>query len=364
MTAGASPELPVSAPQETTVRWAGDALVLTAVVGIVSKTMGVLVAPGIRGVASQNVVEWVETGSAALAYTFTALLVALVCGASFELARAQRVSLAARGIVVAVSGLIVALASPAVVMRLQPAPALALGVVTSIVVLVAGIATVRTAHTRVLGAILIMLSVAGVLRPFAWEAIAIAADRSSMTAYNVARALGTIAVVIQTLATLVAAAWLGTRSKWRGRILANGAVILAFVVTYLAARDADVAPPATIAVLRASLARGTASALPYGISAIAQFLTPASVLLASVALLQKAQPKAVLVSLALALLSHGVFDVPLQALAITAAAQWSLLAMADGRAMWAAFAREKDKSGPGPASASDTASVERPPQET
>lgn len=319
---------------------------LTAIVGIVSKTMGVLVAPGIRGVASQNVVEWVETGSAALAYTFTALLVALVCGASFELARAQRVGIAARGIVVAVSGLIVALASPAVVMRLQPAPALALEVVTSLVVLVAGIATLRAAHTRVLGTILVMLSIAGILRPFAWGAISVAADRNSMTAYNVARTLGTIAVVIQTLATLVAAAWLGTRSKWRGRILANGAVILAFAVTYLAARDAEVAPPATIAVLRASLARGTSGALPYGFGAIAQFLTPASVLLASVALVQKAQPKALLVSLALALLSHGMFDVPLQALAITAAAQWSLLAMADSRAMWAAFAREKDKAAP------------------
>ena len=46
----------------------------------------------------------------------------------------------------------------------------------------------------------------------------------------------------------------------------------------------------------------------------------------------------------LALLSHGSFDVPLQALAVVAAAQWAILAMAadaerEARAMWAALRR-------------------------
>lgn len=323
--------------------WAGGALLLTGVVGVFAKIAGVLVAPGIRGVALQATVDLVETVSAALAYTFAGLLVGLVCAASFELARAQRVPLWARASVVAISGLVVALASPAVVSRLQALPAIALAVVTGIVTLIAGIAALRAAHTRAIGAILCMLSIAGLVRPFGWELIAIAQDRGSLTFFYSGRALGVFAVVVQALAALVAAAWLGTRDRWRGRILANLAIILAFVVTYLAARETDGAPLAPFAVLRTSLGHAAGASLPWGIGAIAQFLVPASILLAADSLIQRAQPKAVVVSLALALLSHGAFDVPLQSLAVIASAQWVLLAMADDRSMWTALVREREE---------------------
>jgi len=58
--------------------------------------------------------------------------------------------------------------------------------------------------------------------------------------------------------------------------------------------------------------------------------------------LQPAQP-AVVATLALALLSHGAFDVPLHALLVTAAAQWAMLAMADDRSMWTALLRKRSE---------------------
>ena len=131
----------------------------------------------------------------------------------------------------------------------------------------------------------------------------------------------------------LAAVWLGTRSKWRGRLLANLAVVLAFVATYLAARGSET--PGTVeAILRASLGEAAGGLVPAGVRSIAAFLVPVSILLAIVALVQRASntPTAVLASLALALLSHGAFDVPLHALLATAAAQWTLLAMNDPRA--------------------------------
>jgi hypothetical protein len=325
----------------TNVAWAGSALVLAAVVGAAAKLLAVLVAPGMRGVASQHAMELTETVSATLSYTFAALLVALICGGSFELARVRKVGVASRGSVVAISGLAVALASPAVVQRLHTAAALALALVASVIALVAAVATVRVAHTRAVGAVLGMFALSGVLRPVAWEVTAFAGERASLGLYQGGRGLATFAVAVQALGALLAAAWLGTRSPLRGRLLANLAIVIAFGVTYLAAHDAGDAPSAIEAVLRGSLSQATGVPLPYGLASIAAFLVPATILLALVSLVQRAQPRVVLGALALALLSHGAFDVPLQALAITAAAQWTLLAMADERSVWATLTRER-----------------------
>ena len=327
----------------TTVGWAGSALILTAVVAIAAKTVGVVVAPGARGVLSGRWVNAIDLVSGTLAYTLVALLVALVCGASFELARARRVNVTARGGVVAVSGLVVALASPAVVERLHTAPSLALAVISSLVALVSGVVVIRAPQTRAVGGILALLAICGLLRVVVWETSAVSFERASHQLHAVARGFATAAVALQTIAALLAAAWLGTRSKVRGRMLANGAILLAFCVTWLAARASD-SPSALEAVLRTSLPAAAGLPSPYLLGSIAAFLVPASILLAGVALLQPSQPAAVVVSLALALLSHGAFDVPLHALLVTAAAQWAMLAMADERSMWTALLRSRSES--------------------
>ena len=330
-----------SVPPTITVAWAGSALVLTAVVGALAKTLGVVVAPGMRGVASQKMVETVELVSATLGYTFAALLIALVCGGSFELARVRKISVTSRGSVVAISGLVVALASPAVVGRLHTMAGISLAVVASVLALVAAVATVRVAHTRVVGVVLGMFALAALLRPISWQLSALASDRLGILG-DASRVMATASVVVQALATLLAAAWLGTRSRVRGRLLANGAIVLAFGITYLAARNTGEAPSALEAVLRGSLSQAVGSVLPYGLTSIAAFLVPATILLALVAIVQRGQPPAVLAALGLALLSQGSFDVPLHALAMTAAAQWAMLAMADDRTMWTALVGQRE----------------------
>ncbi len=323
------------------VAWAGSALVLTAVVGALAKTLGVVVAPGLRGVASQKTVEAVELLSSTLAYTFAALLVALVCGGSFELARARKVGVVSRGSVVAVSGLVVALASPAVVGRLHTMAGVSLAVVAGLLALVASVGTIRVAHTRILGGVLGMFALAALLRPLSWQLSAIANERASIGLYEAGRIMAAGSVVVQALATLLAAAWLGTRSRVRGRLLANGAIVVAFGITYLAARDGGETPSSLEVVLRSSLSQAVGSVLPYGLTSIAAFLVPATILLAVVAIVQRTHPPAVLAALGLALLSQGSFDVPLHALAITAAAQWAMLAMADDRTMWSALVGQR-----------------------
>jgi len=315
----------------TTIGWAGGVLLITAVVAVIAKIVGVVIAPGARGVVGEKAVNFLDTTSGACAYTLTALLVALVCGASFELARTKSVNVVARGGVVAVSGLIVALASPAVVERLSTMPSLALAVITSVVGLIAGVAVLRHSATRAVGAVLGLLSMCALLRVGAWETSAVAFERGSQNVLNVARMFSTAAVGIQATAALVAAAWIGTRSKWRGRILANVAIFLAFGITWMAARGSD--QPSTIeSILHTSLPAAAGMPPPFALASIAAFLVPASILLTIAALLQgpKESP-AIVASMGLALLSHGAFDVPLHALLITAAAQWAMLAMTESQ---------------------------------
>jgi hypothetical protein len=329
-------------PAAVNVAWAGSALVLTVVVGAAAKILGVVIAPGLRGIASQGTMDTVEILSATLGYTFAALLVALICAGSFELARARRIGVVSRGAVVAVSGLVVALASPAVVQRLHNSAGVALAIVASIVAVVASIGTLRLAHTRIIGVVLGMFALSGLLRPTAWTLTTLASERASLGLYNTGRGFATIALVVQTLAALLAATWVGTRSRVRGRLLANGAIAIAFAITYVAARDTGDTPSSFEAVLRSSLSQAAGLALPFGLSSIAAFLVPATILLALVSVVQRTNAPAVLAALALALLSHGSFDVPLHALAITAAAQWAMLAMADERTMWSALARGRE----------------------
>jgi len=308
--------------------WAEGALILTAALAAIAKAAGVIVAPGARGTLGQSAVVVVEVVAGALAYTVVAAIVALVCGASFELAKARGASVVARGAIVTISGLVLALASPAVVERLSAIPSIALAVVASLVATTGGLAALRAPATRAVGGVLAAFGVAGFLRVVAWEISAVGYEHGTGGMQELARALATAAVGLHAVAVLLSAAWIGTRSKWRGRILANLAVVLAFGLTWLGARGSD--EPSTFeAILRASLPLAAGLPAPFLLGSIAAFLVPASILLAAAALVQPGASAKIAAPLALALLSGAAFDVPLQALLVTVSAQWLMLAMTE-----------------------------------
>lgn len=309
--------------------WAGQALTVTAVVAIVAKLVGVLLAPGLHGVVSQAVISTFDTASAAFAYLLAALLVALVCASSFELARIRRINSGLRGAVVGVSGLVIALASPALVTRLHTVASLALAVTASVSVLIAGVVCVRATHTRAVGALLALLAFCTLSRVVGWEMAVVGAERPSPALFTVGRTLATLAVGLHAIGVLLAAAWLGTRTKLQSRILANAAIGIGLLVTFFALRNTETMPSSAELVIRTSLLEAAAMPPPYGLASVAAFLVPSSILLAIVALVQKKEPPVVLATVALALLSHGAFDIPMHALLATAAAQWAMLAMVE-----------------------------------
>ncbi len=314
-----------------------DALYVAGGIGVIAKILGVLVAPGARGVLGEAAVNLVEAAAAVFSYALTALLVVLVFGASFELARVRSVSVVARGAVVSLSGLILALVGPAIASRLGAMSALVLAVVTCVVALVSGVTVLRRPGTRALGGVLGLLALTGILRVISWETAAMGYDRGSSELVGIARGFATAAIALQGLAGLLAAAWLGTRSRWRGRVLANAAIGLAFLLTYLAAH-ADDTGSTFATVLRTSLSLAAGVPPPFALGSLAAFLVPAFSLLAAVALVQPGTRR-MAVALAFVLLSHGSFDVPLQALLVTAGAQWAMLAIGP------AWARSGQRSG-------------------
>ena len=248
--------------------------------------------------------------------------------------------------------LVITLASPAVMYPLGPSRSTALAVATSILALGAGLQGLRTSHTRAVAVVMVSFAMAGLVRVLAWNLAGAAGDVGNMRLYNVARGVATAGILLEAFGQAIAAAWLGTRSRFLGQILSTVAVGVATLLMFEASYGASVsASPWQVA---AHLALATASGLPqpYGPTGLAVFLLAGSIMLAGVAAIQRAQVVAVVAALALTLLSRGGFDIPMHALAAASAAVWLMLATTDERSVWQALlARPPSTERPLPAAA-------------
>jgi hypothetical protein len=318
---------------------------LTALLSVLSAVFSVVVAPGLRGVASDGVVGPVDRFAWTLAYVMCGLVITAIIRGAIELARASKVSVGARGVVIGASGAVLALSMPAITRALPSPVALALAVAASIVCFASAWVTLRRAHTRAVGIVLVVFACAALARVVSWELARVAGDASSVRLYNFSRLIATVALVMEGLGQMFAAAWLGTRARILGQALASAAVAGAFLVTWNAARgSADYAAPWQSAL---HMALGGAPGLPqpFGMGPLAVFLVVASILLALVAAVQPRPVAAVVFALSLGLLGRGAFDVPLRALSATAAALWLVVATMDDRAMWKSIlATKRDES--------------------
>ncbi len=306
----------------------------TAIVACISSVLGVLVAPGMPGNAGGRAVEVCQSASDVFAYATCGLLMTLIFTGSYELARAPRLALAPRIVAVGAAGLVVALAAPSMRDRLHPVATMFMVVASSVVAMTTGWQALRAPHTRAVGAVIAAMAIAAAVRLGAWELAGAAGTRGSTRMYDLAAGIASAGVVLEGIGQFAAAAWLGTRGRLSGRVLSNLAIGAAFIVTWGAARGVHPGASMWQAVLHSALADAPGTPAPLGLSAVATFLACCAIFLGAVAIAQRGQVVAVLASLSLAVLSRGALDVPLRALAITAAGHWLLLAMADDRSMW------------------------------
>jgi hypothetical protein len=302
--------------------------------GFVAAILGVLVAPGLRGLATDRVVNACNRLAWTFGYFVAGLLVTAIVLAALELARASRLISVWSGFAVGMAGLAVTLSTPALLKPLPPIVAAALAVVTAVTVIAGGAQALRAKHTRAVGAVMLALALAGLLRVSAWDLARMAGDAGNTRLYTVARLVATGGLLLEAVAQMIAAAWLGTRSRVGGQLLSSVAVAAAWVLTASASAGASAsAHPWQVA---AHIAVTSAFTLPQplGPGGLAVFLLAGSIFLAGVAAAQRRQVVAVVVALSLSLLGRGAFDVPLHALAASAASLWIILAVSDERSVW------------------------------
>ncbi len=305
-----------------------------ALASFLAAVTGVLVAPGLRGLAADRIVDASNRLAWTFAYFMFGLLVAAIILAALQLSRGARARNLGNGIAVSIAGLTMALAAPALVRPLPTVMAAILAVVASLAAIVGGLRGLRAKHTRAVAALMLSFAMAALLRIFAWDLARMAGDNGNTSLYATARGVATAALLLEAIGQMIAAAWLGTRSRFGGQFLSSIAVALAWVLTYGAALGASANAKPWEAAAHIALATATGLPRPYGPNGLGVFLLAASILLAGVAAVQRGQIAAVLAALSLSLIARGTFDVPIHALAATAAALWLMLAETDERAMW------------------------------
>jgi hypothetical protein len=313
---------------------AGWLLRVASFSAVAAGVMGLIVAPGVRGNASERAVVGTEWTSAALAYFLDGLLVALLLWGALELVRTRAIGVLPRVALVTAGAAVVAMTSPGLRDRLPVPLSLLVAAAAAVAAIAGGYVSVRALHTRALGGVLFALAFAAVARLAAWELATAAGERGSVQLFATSRIFATAGVLLEASAQMVAITWLTARSRAAGQLGSTAALIAAFVATWGVARGVHSGASPWQAILHTALADAPGVPPPYGLDAVATFLVPASLLLAFVSAAQPKQVAAIVATVALALVSRGAFDAPLRALCAVAAAQWAALACADERAMW------------------------------
>jgi hypothetical protein len=300
---------------------------------------GVVLAPGLRGHASEGGVVWAERAAGTLAYFLFAVLLGLLVWGVVELVRSHGIGVFTRSALIG-GGVVVGFATfligmfPSMVLGRGPALAILIAAATILTAIAAAQASARAPHTRALAGMLFALAFAAIARMAAWEIALAASERASVQLYNVSRGLATAGVMFEAFGQLVAVTWLGTRSKLAGQLGSSAALVGAFILTWGVAKGMHGDAALWQGVLHTALADAPGLPAPFGLDAVATFLVPASLLLALVVVAQPQQVAVLVSTIALGLVSRGSFDAPLRALCLVVAAQWAVLACADERAMW------------------------------
>jgi hypothetical protein len=297
--------------------------------------MGIIVAPGLHGNTTENVIVYADWASLSLANFLGVLLALLIVWGGIELVRARGPGVFGRVALIGAGATVAVLSSAGLKGRLEPRLAVIVSAAAAIAAIAAAYRAAHAPHTRAVAGMLFAFAFAAVVRVAAWETATAAGESASVPLFRLARLLATCGVLFETLGVMVAVMWLATRGRLTGQLGAFAALALAFVLTLGVAHGAHSDASFWESVLHTALADAFGVPPPYGrLAALATLLVPASLLLALVAAIQPNQVVAIVATVALALVSRGSFDAPLRALCAVVAAQWVTLACSDERAMW------------------------------
>ena len=323
---------------------------LTAAIAIVAACVGHVIAPGLRGAASQRVVDNWEGIGQFTTYAFLVFLSFLFFRVAWDLVFTDKPAIGLRlavvssafsvGCIVMCILIISALRRPFV-----PTPSTALVPLTllaSLAALVSGAGIVRMPHTRATGFVLFAFGSAALVRVLAWWLAGVAGARAAPMTYEWARAIATVGVIFEGVGQLVAVVWLTTRTRVSGQILAGISVLAALVVTWGMEQGGHAGAATWQVVLHTALAGVRGTPPPAGLGPVPTFLAATSLFLAAVAVIRPGPAPAITSALSLCLIARGAFDAPLNAFAASVAAACLLAISADEKTMWRALAGRSD----------------------
>jgi len=321
----------------------------TIAVGAAAKTLSVLLVPGMRGIGSQTAVDILEWAGSALSYIFGILLCACLMRSSRVLLFTRLLNLPTRGVVLLSTLAAVTLAVPAALQRIDSAHALplALARAVSVGVIAAGAIAFFRPPSRWPAAAVLSFALCNLVRIGSWRTAMRAAESHSAMLLQYSNVLSTLHISLLAFAIGLSIVWIWPRSSVHARKtfgIARAAILIPCAIGFAASDFAgrigntEIITPLRD-VIRGSVTHAMATAAGAGQLAMLSCLLGASILLPLAALTVVEIPAHLCsMALGLALLSHGAFDVPIQALAGAAAAQWLLMAFVEEKAIGAAAA--------------------------
>ncbi len=308
------------------------------VVSSLAVVLGAIIAPGVRGVASDKVVSFWQTFAATFSNAAALLLIGLMVLGVYELLVDTKIAYPAKAAVMFGSAAAVVVAALAFFFQMANLVSVLLALAVGLVGAVAGAMALRASHTRAGGMVLLLLVVSAVLRLIAWR-VAVAGATEPST-YSVARGFATASVVFEGFAQAATVVWVGMRGRWVGQIATPAALAIAFFLVWSAGQGRSEDAPQWKMALWGSLG-WLPPPEPFGLSTLSVYFGVSAPLLALAAVIAVWQSASMSAAIALAILARGMVDVPLRGLFLATAAIWMLLAMADDRSMWRALVDQK-----------------------
>lgn len=306
------------------MRWGKGALMLTVALAWVASVLGTLVVPSLRGNASEALVVPVEKTSAFFGYASVGLVVALLCAAAFELAKAKEVHLVGRIAAVLGAGLTLAITSPALSARVPPIASFALDIATSLSVLILSAVAASKKEGRVFALMGLCFALSSIMKLASFQLALDAAEKSRGASFAFARNMARFALLLEGLGQLAAISFWAKAGGQRGRIAAVAAGALALVLTVgamLGAKDGNHA-------LRTALVEVQWGHVLHGLPLMSAWIAALGFGLAASAFVLPRRLGAMPALFALLLVSRARYDIPAAALFAMVAVLWGLLASA------------------------------------
>jgi hypothetical protein len=290
-----------------------------ASVSVVAMMLGVL-APALRGNASTRIVEWVDQLANTFAYGMFALLVVAIVRAAIVMGASARFAVTTRVVLLANLCLVVALAAPALKLRLPAQASISLAVVASSLGLLGALLGVRNRDLRAAGVVLGLTSIAGLVRAGAWQLAGMAGTAISTRMYTGAQVASTVGLVLETAAIGTTIVWTASRPGPIPRAVTFVAIGMAILSGWAGRLGALIDAPSWMQVLHGVFPDLVGSPRPLVAPQVVVFVIATGSWLAFWITTTPLMRHAGAVSIVLALVARGTHDVPLRALSLVVSA--------------------------------------------